>query len=216
MADETIATYDATAGAFAERWFDMRLAADMARLTACLPPGAPVLDVGCGPGHDTAWLAELGFDAVGIDLSAGMLREGRARGVTAPLIRADMAHLPFRDGSFRGLWVCASLIHIPRDQAPAVLLELARVVRPGHACILVKHGDGAGWTADERGRRRFFTYYRRAELARLVQSAGFEVLEEWDALDQAGRAVRWIGLLARSCYPSSRSTTRCRHSGDRQ
>ena len=60
---ETTAAYDAVAESFADRWFDLRLEEPMARFTGRLGPGARVLDVGCGPGRDVAWLAEQGFDA---------------------------------------------------------------------------------------------------------------------------------------------------------
>jgi trans-aconitate methyltransferase len=50
-------------------------------LLACLieqsVKDAPITDLGCGPGHVTAWLASQGAMAVGIDLSAGMIVAGR-------------------------------------------------------------------------------------------------------------------------------------------
>ena len=119
--------YDKIATRFADRWFDLRLEENMARFAGRLGPGARVLDVGCGPGRDAAWLAEQGYDAGGVDLSIRMLRQGQARGVTAPLIQADMRHLPFRRGSFQGLWACASLLHLPKEQAGDALLELGVV-----------------------------------------------------------------------------------------
>ena len=146
---DTIAAYDTAAERFADRWFDLRLEENMARFAGRLGPGARVLDVGCGPGRDAAWLVERGYDAGGVDLSLGMLREGRARGVTVPLFQADMRHLPFRKGSFQGLWVCASLLHIPKQQAGEVLVELGRIVYPGHIYLAVKRGEGEEWVEDE-------------------------------------------------------------------
>ena len=85
MIQETIGSYDSVAEDFADRWFDVRLEEPMSRFAGRLGPGARVLDVGCGPGRDAAWLAELGFDAGGVDLSFGMLQEGaRARRGRAP------------------------------------------------------------------------------------------------------------------------------------
>ena len=57
---DTIDTYDTVAAEFAERWFDLRLKAEMARFAGRLGKGVLVLDVGCGPGRDAAWLAEHG------------------------------------------------------------------------------------------------------------------------------------------------------------
>ena len=197
---ETIDTYDATATAFADRWFNHRLSQSMARFAERLGPGVRVLDVGCGPGRDTNWLQEQGFDAVGIDLSFNMLQEGLSRGVSAPLVQADMAHLPFRKGSFRGLWVCASLLHIPKKTAGKVLQELSRVVYPGHIYLSVKRGEGEKWVEG-----RFFAYYHPAEIQLLVERSGFEVLSCWENKDAAGRNRSWIDVLAWSKMTTPRT-----------
>jgi ubiquinone/menaquinone biosynthesis C-methylase UbiE len=49
----------------------------LASLVEQAGPGMPVADLGCGPGHITAWLAAQGAAAVGIDLSAGMVAVSR-------------------------------------------------------------------------------------------------------------------------------------------
>ncbi len=186
------------APAYARRWFGFRLHDEMARFTAQLAPGARVLDLGCGPGQDTAWLVEQGYPATGVDLSGGMLREARRRGVTAPLVQADLRHLPFRNGSYRGLWACASLLHIPKVQAETALREMARVVHPGTIYVAVKRGRGEAWVEDESGGRRFFSYYEPDELHALVTQAGCKLLSCWETKDSAGRSHPWINLLARS------------------
>jgi ubiquinone/menaquinone biosynthesis C-methylase UbiE len=196
---ETIDAYDATATAFADRWFRLRLRTAMARFTAHLEAEARVLDVGCGPARDTAWLAEQGFTAIGVDLSQGMLREGQARGIKVPLIRADMAYVPFSTDSFQGLWVCASLLHIPKRQIEQVLQELARVVCPGgHVYVAVKRGEGEAWVRDEDGNRRFFAYYRPQEIQSLIEQAGLRILAAWQNADSAGRRNPWISVLAQA------------------
>lgn len=59
------------------------------------PPGAgPVLDLACGAGRHLAALERRGVGAVGLDLSAVLLREARGR-ARSPLVRADMRQLPF-------------------------------------------------------------------------------------------------------------------------
>jgi ADP-ribose pyrophosphatase YjhB (NUDIX family) len=194
--DETTRSYDDSATEFAERWFGLRLTTEMDRLTGRLGPGARVLDVGCGPGRDAAWLAEMGFDAGGVDLSYGMLEEGRRRGVAVPLIQADMRHLPFRKGSLDGLWVCGSLLHVPKDTVNDVLRELSRVVYPGHIALAVKRGEGERWVEGEDGRRFFCAYYRADEIQLRLERCGFEVLGCWESPDLAGRETPWINVLA--------------------
>ncbi len=199
---ETAHSYDLIAAEFAERWFDCPPNEALRRFAGRLMAGMRVLDVGCGPGRDLLWLSEQGFQVVGIDLSMGMLQEGRARlrawENDAPLVQADMAHLPFGKSSFDGVWVCASLLHIPKMQVGDVLRELGRVVYPGYVYLSVKRGEGEEWVVDEAGRRRFFVYYQPAELELMLERFGFQVLEAWESQDSLGRRHRWLNVLARA------------------
>ena len=96
--------------------------------------GARVLEVGCGAASCARWLVERGADAVGLDLSAGMLPEARAAdarsGVAVPLVQADASHLPFPDAAFD--LACSAFGAVPfvADTA-ALMAEVARVLRPG-------------------------------------------------------------------------------------
>jgi cyclopropane fatty-acyl-phospholipid synthase-like methyltransferase len=56
----------------------------LARLA--LPPGARVLDAGCGTGEHTCRLAQRGFDCVAVDLSEGALHKARERALALGLV----------------------------------------------------------------------------------------------------------------------------------
>lgn len=58
---------------------------------ALVPPGARVLDAGCGTGRVMMRLAELGYDCVGVDLDASMLAVARERAPRLPWFQADLA-----------------------------------------------------------------------------------------------------------------------------
>jgi len=80
----TVATYDRVAGAYVRLNGDPRILADAReRFATAIAGAAPpehyrILDAGCGPGRDSKWFAERGFQVVGVDLSAGMLAEAPA------------------------------------------------------------------------------------------------------------------------------------------
>lgn len=96
----------------------------------------PVAEVGCGPGRVTAHLAALGVDAYGIDLSPGMVA---VAGETYPHLRFEvgtMTALDLPDAALGGVVSWYSLIHVPPADQPAVLAELARVLRPGGRLLL--------------------------------------------------------------------------------
>lgn len=122
------AAYDVIAPFFAGRVKDRRQSVERFanELAERLGSGARVLDLGCGPGYDTARFDELGLRPFGGDLSGGMLAEARMA-TGRPLAQLDMAELPFRDGSFAGIWCIAALLHVPKAEAPATLAEMRRV-----------------------------------------------------------------------------------------
>jgi SAM-dependent methyltransferase len=189
----TTAAYDRVAESYAADWAGLEtvLAPQLERFAAALAPGALVVDVGCGPGRDLRALAGRGLRVVGLDRSAGMLRQARLR-CSLPLIRADMVRMPLRPHAVDGLWLCASFLHVPKRAATGVLAELARVLRPGGVMALgVKQGDGEGWT-ETRG-RRFFAYWQPGELDVALVGAGLTVLEaETVALDNGS----WLWRLS--------------------
>jgi SAM-dependent methyltransferase len=96
--------------------------------------GRRVLEVGCGSAPCARWLAGQGAQVVGLDLSAGMLRQAvdaaRETGICVPLVQADATRLPFADRSFD--LACSAFGAVPfvADSA-AVMREVARVLRPG-------------------------------------------------------------------------------------
>jgi SAM-dependent methyltransferase len=96
--------------------------------------GKTVVEIGCGAAAATRWLATQGAQVVGIDLSAGMLRQARlgsARsGVPVPLVQADALRLPVRDGCAD--IACTAFGAVPFvDDSAAVMREAYRILRPG-------------------------------------------------------------------------------------
>ncbi|MFE0459902.1 class I SAM-dependent methyltransferase [Kitasatospora sp. NPDC058965] len=136
--DETGAAYDGVvelyASMFADRLEAHPFSRNMIGTFAELVRGAGNLravDVGCGPGHLTALLDELGLDAFGVDLSAGMVEHARR---ARPGLRFDVARmeaLPVEDGALGGVLAHYSTIHTPPGKVPALLAEQARVLAPG-------------------------------------------------------------------------------------
>jgi SAM-dependent methyltransferase len=91
--------------------------------------GRRVLDVGCGAGQTTRWLAGRGAEVAAFDLSLEQLRLGRAYGGPVP-VAADAEALPFRDGAFDLACSAYGALPFVADSA-RVMREVARVLRPG-------------------------------------------------------------------------------------
>ncbi|MBE2221689.1 MAG: class I SAM-dependent methyltransferase [Anaerolineae bacterium] len=194
----TTATYDAIADVFAERWQKRGgIAADVVRFAELLPQGSLVCDVGCGSGFDTAVLRKKGLTAIGLDRSWGMMQVGRTEyGLNQPFAQVDMRALPLGKTAVAGLWVCASLLHLPREDVAPTLQNFARVLKPGGILYLsVKQGDDASWLPNpyQDDLPRFFTYWQPETLDPLLIQAGFTIIDGWE---KQGSRDRWLVRFA--------------------
>lgn len=144
--DERVrSAYDAVAATYAEslfneltglpfeQWLLDRVAAHAA--------GGPVVEVGCGPGHVTAHLAEAGADATGIDMSPGMVAEARRRFPDGAYEVGDLRKLmrPTTADGWAAVLAWYSLIHLAPAELPDALAALARPLAPGGWLVLGLH-----------------------------------------------------------------------------
>ncbi|MEU8395388.1 methyltransferase domain-containing protein [Nonomuraea sp. NPDC048892] len=169
---------DQLRGAVAERPYvraALELFADLVRAAG----DGPVADVGCGPGHVTAHLRDLGVDAFGIDLSPGMIDVARRDHPGLRFEVGSMTELDLPDASLTGLLAFWSLIHVPDDELPAVFGHFHRVLRPGGVLLTGFHvGDGSVLKTSGYGGRpmKVYVHRRRPEqVADLLRDAGFTV-----------------------------------------
>lgn len=180
--EETIASYDRIAKAYAHHWKDRSvMAASLRRFVAMVPQNGMILDAGCGPGFDGDLLRTQGLRVVGFDLSRGMIIAGRASGIKVPMVQADMRRLPF-GGSISGIWCNAALLHLTRRDAVTALQEFARVLRDGGALFLsVKEGQGEAQRSDAYGNQtpRYFTYWQDRQLDAVLRESGFTIGGSW-------------------------------------
>jgi SAM-dependent methyltransferase len=101
--------------------------------------GGPVADIGCGPGHVTAYLHGLGLDAFGIDLSPGMVEEARRAHPELRFHTGTMTALELPDGELAGIVAWYSIIHTPPEELSSVFAEFHRTLAPGGHLVLGFH-----------------------------------------------------------------------------
>jgi SAM-dependent methyltransferase len=108
-----------------------------------LAPGRAV-DLGCGAGANAVFLAQTGFDVVGIDFSPVALRKARrasfAAGVSerVRLVRADLTaqRLPGVEGPFDLLVDYSTLDDLAPADRRAMAANIIRLARPGSIFVL--------------------------------------------------------------------------------
>ncbi|MEY4578811.1 MAG: hypothetical protein RL701_3514 [Pseudomonadota bacterium] len=103
-----------------------------ARIVTPLATGRSVLEVGCGTGLILSRLAQHADSAWGVDISDGMVRVAKQRGLS--VVRGSATDLPFADDSFDLVCSFKVLAHIP--DIGRALREITRVTKPGGQMVL--------------------------------------------------------------------------------
>ncbi len=116
-----------------------------------LPENAAVLDLGCGAGVPvTRWLARRGYAVTGVDVSARQLELARRYVPEATFIRSDMTELAFEPETFDAVVAFHSIIHVPREEHPALLADIHRWLKPGGTFLAILtvtdfEGEDSNW-----------------------------------------------------------------------
>ena len=147
-----------------------------------LARGARVLDAGCGTGVPTArQLQEAGFSVTGIDISEVMLALARQNVPGIDLRQLNLTEIGPELGRFDAMVAFFSLLMLSRADIPAALARLRDVLVPGGLLAVgMVEADVDDVPIDFLGMPVRVTGYPRDELARIVETAGFEVLETGD------------------------------------
>jgi SAM-dependent methyltransferase len=198
--DRTRETYDRIAADYRDRRRDRTaVMVHIEALAARLEPRSLLLDVGCGPGFDSAEFRARGHRVIGMDRSWGMLQSG-LRNWPGPRAQVDMRELPVRAG-VDALWVSASMLHVEREDVPRTLAGFRRALATGGwLYVSLKGGEGAAW--DDRygsDTPRWFTYWSEEAIDEVLAAAGFEVAERFaDPLPDRRGEQQWIIRIARA------------------
>jgi SAM-dependent methyltransferase len=205
-------SYDAAAEAYAEHLCDelARKPLDrhlLNRFAEELRHRGVIVDLGCGPGHVAAYLAERGLRVVGIDLSPRMIAVASARWPALDFRTGDMRRLDLADASLAGAIAFYSIVHFEECELPAVFLELRRVLQPGGLALVAFHvsneaGDAAVHVDELFGERVSldFRFHDPQRVTDAMRAAGLRVIERVDREPYPGAEYpsRRCYLLART------------------
>jgi SAM-dependent methyltransferase len=140
--DDTLQFYRRNAEAYAKREITSRHAR-LNKFLALLPPGAAILELGCGAGGDSAEMLARGHDVTPTDGSPEMA-EVASRRLGRP-VKTLLFHDLDAVEVYDGIWANACLLHVPRNQLAHVLSLIWRATKPDGAFYAsYKSGDGDG------------------------------------------------------------------------
>ena len=160
---------------------------------AALPARATILELGCGGGHDAAYMMSRGFDVTPTDGSAELAREAEKRlGRPVRVMRFEALDAT---EIFDGIWAEASLLHVPRSALPNIFDRILRALKTGgifHASF--KAGEAEGH--DKFG--RYYNYPSAVWLEAMLSARGWKniTMTEADGGGFDGKPTRWLYVAA--------------------
>lgn len=193
MMDNNVEYYNKNAQSF----FDGTVNADMSlwrdKFEAFIPKGGCILDAGCGSGRDSKAFIQHGFSVVAFDASKEMCR------MASELIEQEVLLMRFDEmefiDEFDGIWACSSLLHVSNDELPEILSKMRKALKnTGAMYVSFKYGEGTKQRGD-----RTFSDFTEESVKRLLNNAGFEVIECGVTSDiRPGRAdEKWVNVITK-------------------
>ena len=192
MDNKTLAYYTNHAESFADGTATVDLGEIQDRFTSRLPPGGLILDFGCGAGRDTKCFLEKGFQVEAIDGSE-RLCEIASEFTGIPVRRMLFSELDEIE-KYDGIWACASILHLPKDELKDTIGKMIRAVRTGgYIYISFKHGDFEGL----RNERYFTDFTEEAFRGFVADVKEIEFVETWISGDvRPGRGgEQWLNII---------------------
>lgn len=193
LQQNTFHFYETQAAALIENTKNPNGAAWYAHLIDLLAPQAHILDAGCGAGYASQYFLQHGFAVTAFDASKPLV-EFASQLIQQPVHHLTFENLTFED-QFDGIWACASLLHVPRQDISCVIHKLAAALK-GQGVLYMNFVYGTQETA--RGGLLFNDYNETDFGAVLSKEPTLQVMRMWKSPDlppvRSERA--WLHILA--------------------
>lgn len=198
------AGYDAIAQAYLE-WSALRPSPVrlhyLQRAVDLIPPGADVLELGCGAGIPMTRALAAERRVTGVDISAAQVELARRNVPAATFLQADMTALEFPPASFDAVVAFYSLTHVPRDEQPELLRRIRGWLRPGGVFLGSMGADASPDEVEDDwlGVPMFFSHFGARRNRKLVEDAGLVIEEARIRVEPEDRHdARFLWILARA------------------
>ncbi len=174
--------YDIASEAYARKFvneldhkpFDRAL---LKRFADCVGAERPVLDLGCGPGHTTAYLTDVGLTATGVDLSPNMIAIASRMFPQSRFEVGDFFALRQESSSVAGILAFYCIVHLTSDQLVPAFTEMHRVLSDDGVLLLSFHVGTEVIHAEnflETSAVLDFTFFEPQQIEAALRTVGFD------------------------------------------
>ena len=185
--------YDINAKDYIENTINCDMSIHYEKFLKYLPAKGKILDVGFGSGRDMIYFKSLGYDVEGIDTSVEFVKNMKNRGFDVSLM--SVTKLNFKN-TYDGLWACASLLHIKREELEETILR----------CINALKDNGILYCSFKYGNKeiekdnRYFNYINEEIINDIANKNDLNIIELYQSNDV--RTIRnnekWINIIFKS------------------
>jgi SAM-dependent methyltransferase len=190
--DKTLAFYAQNHEQYIADTVNADMSATRTNVLKLLKPGAMILDLGCGSGRDSLAFKQLGYKVTAVDGSPEFAAYAEKL-IGQKVICATFSNLELSNGSYNLVWACASLLHVPYKELPAIIKKISGFLKPeGIFYMSFKYGTFEG----ERD-GRYYTDLDEKRLDDVIKLAGnLKIHEAWISKDvRAGVETKWFNVI---------------------
>ena len=154
--------------------------------------GGVIVDAGCGSGRDAKGFLERGYQVLAFDDSQELVELARANTCLA-VTKCTFFEFSTEPQSVHGIWACASLLHLPYEELPEVLIYFSRfLITGGVIYCSFKYGD------DQVVRNgRCFTNMNEERIKAVLKGTDLVLVDLWlsDDLRPDREDERWLNVM---------------------
>ena len=180
-----------------EEYFNSTLNVDMTNtykeFLKLVPEGGKILDLGCGSGRDSMNFMKLGYEVTAVDGSKELAKKASAL-LGKEVIASTFEELELKE-KFHGIWACASLLHIKREDLKTVLNNLYNNLDDkGVFYMSFKYGEKE--YVDDKN--RYFNCFTDESIISFInENTKYNILGLYITEDKLGRVneVKWLNLI---------------------
>jgi cyclopropane fatty-acyl-phospholipid synthase-like methyltransferase len=164
-----------------------------------LEPGSSVLDLGCGSGDPADVEIAREHRVTGVDISQAQINLARQNVPAGDFIHGDAGSVEFPAACFDAVVSFYTLEHIPREEHATLLRRIHHWLGPrGLLLLSLEAGDADGVFGQWLGVPMYFSCFDPETVKRLVNEAGFEIVETTiENQVEQGNEIPYLWLLAR-------------------